>query len=128
MEWGPSFDTTLSDITSTRHIFVDTRIEFKTNRRKKGLLVSSISCNDTTQIWKDVPINRFYDSTRAGEWQKAYHSMRLTNNFDHNSELKNCKIEFFFWNINKKRIMLDNFSVRFRDGNEQVYGLIENMD
>jgi len=128
MEWGPSFDTALSDITSTRHIFVDTRIEFKTNDRKKGLLVSSISCNDTTQIWKDVPINRFYDSTRSGEWQKAYHSMRLTNTFDHNSELKNCKIEFFFWNINKKRIMLDNFSVRFRDGNEQVYGLIENMD
>ena len=126
-EWGPTFEISLNDIIHTRHSIIDIAIEFKNCNENQGLIVCEILKNAEPIDWRSSSLQKFCDYTITNQWQRAYLSLRLTSIFKKNSDMKDCMLRIFYWNKDKEDIMLDNFVIQVRKGNNKVYALSESI-
>lgn len=127
MEWGPYFQIPLMQISKSRHHFIDVSIEYLSEEIGDGLIAFELKKNDSMLVWQGTKVKHFYTALKKDSWQKAYFSFRLTNQFKHIEEMENCTLTVFYWNIDKRNLLLDNFSVRVREGNPKVYSLVEDF-
>jgi len=135
IEWGPTFDTPLLDIISNpnlnelkkRHNFVNIGLGFKSEKLPKGEIVCEISKNGNILDRRSASLSIFYDEQKQDQWQKAYLSIRLTDIFKREHELKDTQLKVYFWNKNKASILLNDFQIEVRVGNPHVYALVEHF-
>lgn len=127
-EWGPTFIISLKDISPSRHHFIDISIEYFGSDVEQGELAFEIKSQDSTIVWRGTAVQNYASGLKAGQWQKAYFSFRLSNQFKHIAEMENCKLTIFYWNNKKKNVLLDNFNIQVREGNEKIYSLVEDFN
>ncbi len=127
-EWGPTFEMDLTDITGSRHDFIDICYDFRNCDGNNGLIVCEIIKNGKVISWNASSVSDFCDPDRSAEWQKGHLSFRLSNVFKRSGEMNNSRIKVYYWNKEKENVILDNFTVQIREGNERVYALIERLN
>ncbi|MGE0077170.1 MAG: glycosyltransferase family 39 protein [Bacteroidales bacterium] len=125
MEWGPSFTTSLQNIVPNRHAIIYVKATVKANKQS-GLIVFDISKNGKNISWQGSPIKDFCNTT--DNWQNVYLTVRLTDVIRSSREMKGYKLSIFLWNNNQDNILIKDFSVTTRKGNNRIYGLYEDLD
>lgn len=128
MEWGPSYEIGLKDISQSRHNFIDISIDYLGNEIEQGQIAFELRNKDSLVLWRGIPVHNYYTKLKEGKWQTAYFSLRLTAYFKHKEEMDECTLKLFYWNINKKNVVIDNFDLKVRKGNEKIYALVEDFE
>jgi hypothetical protein len=124
-EWGPGFETRLSDIAKTRYDFIDIGLEVKSVKQDPGLIVCEIIKDGENVAWRAAAIGEFWDPDKRNSWQWAYLCLRLTGIFRRSIEMEHCVIRVYYWNKGREEIELKDFKIRVTEGNQRIYSLIE---
>lgn len=127
MEWGPTFEFPLKEISNSRHNFIDVSIEYLGKDLEQGQIAFELRNKDSLVLWRGIPVHNYYTPLKSNKWQKAYFSLRSTAYFKHKEEMDECTLKIFYWNINKKNVRIDNLKLEIRKGNEKIYSLVEDF-
>ena len=124
-EWGLGFEAPLEQMTASRHDFVEARLRFKCIAGDPGLLVCEINRGEEQLLWYSASLKDYHDPGKAGEWQMAHFSTRLTDLFRNARSTRGCTVKIYYWNAAGAELLVNQFSVRVRRGNPAVYGLYQ---
>ncbi len=124
-EWGPSYTCALDKITSSNYNFITVDIEILPLENLNDVyIVSSFESAGKTIDWRSTPLSDFITYDGAHRWQKAYHSIKLS---DINLDYAHVTAKIYIWNKGKKNFYLDDFKVRTFEGNPIIYGLFKKV-
>ncbi|PWH85269.1 glycosyltransferase family 39 protein [Brumimicrobium oceani] len=121
-EWGPSYDIGLNEIMKGNSNFIDFSVQAKSLEDFNGaLLVVALEAGGESIYWTGIPLDALKTSDRSNsDWSKAYVTLKLSDIYLNYSDIK---LKAVVWNKNKGMFLLDDFSVKLREGNEVVYGV-----
>lgn len=116
-EWGPSLKTDPNLILTSKSDIIDACASVKSlDTAGKACLVISIDNKDSNLFWQAVNI----DSHTVGinEWSPVCVTFFYPD-FYHS--LKGATLNVYFWNNDRKTILIDQFGLRVRHGNKYLY-------
>lgn len=88
---------------------------------KETVLVGTIEQNDSTHSWKGAVPAKF--NLQEREWQTMHLSIDIRKV---DLSIPNL-LKVYFWNKDKINFKIDDFSVKIRKGNPNLYGLTEKL-
>jgi hypothetical protein len=121
-EFSPTYSFPLRDLMHSGNDVIDVSVDLKIPLVFPGAwLVMTVTSDGKEIKWSSVPVS---DYVQAGGQGRVFHSMRLSD-----IELRHHRLMFttFIWNPMKSDYIMDNFTVRVRDGNPVIYGLIRKV-
>ena len=122
-EWGPALKFKMDDIIPDQYCIIETSVTVKSeDLNHEAILVFEITNEDGSTIWKGSNLSDFI--VDDGAWQNIYFADQL-NVLDVKQEVSSTSIlKVFLWNKGKKPIAVDDFSLKIRSGNNEVYSLL----
>jgi hypothetical protein len=129
--YGPTFSVKTQDVLALQgqHYTIDIGLSFLTDSIDNcGFIVFELKRGEKTLDWRAAHISGYFDSTSAHQWQRAYMCVRTSDVVSEPRDLKNTEIRIFYWNNDQKTILLKDFKVSVRKGNQWVYGLFARLN
>lgn len=124
-EWGPKYENSLLELTGSKNDIIDIALDYKNDYH--GQIVCAIMKDSELLFWQSRQLKNYYDPAKDMEWQQAYHSIRLRDIFRKDRDMQDCSISIYYWNNEESNIILDNFNIEVREGNEKIYSLFSSI-
>lgn len=124
-EWGsPGFKVPIWEIISNRYNEIDIRAEIVSEKKPELLeLVSTFEAKDTLFDWRSSKAIDYFE--KPNKKFVIHHSIKLADiPFQ---RFKNPILSVSFWNRDKQKLGIDNFSIRVREGNKFIYSLFDDF-
>ncbi|MFK7969572.1 MAG: glycosyltransferase family 39 protein [Bacteroidia bacterium] len=128
IEYGPSFQAMLSDYINCEHQILHVYTDFRSYSTPDPDLQLVLSLEDVKTgeniAWTSKPLHQFYDSTLAGEWQRAHYIERMR--FIQNPPYAGLVLKSYVWNNGKGALEISGTpTVEVWKGNPAVYAFME---
>lgn len=122
-EWGPTFVHLLKPLYKNQNNFIDISVKVLNNKKLNNvLLCAQIMNGQNSHYFGALPVGSFKHITNNSKWVTAQYSVKLS---DIDLNYKNLELKVYIWNRDKTNIIIDNFEINLRQGNELVYSLTE---
>ncbi|MFW6257656.1 MAG: hypothetical protein ACOC11_02615, partial [Prolixibacteraceae bacterium] len=125
-EWSPTFTAPLGPIISHENNYIDLSVKVKSESKiSEALLIATLESEDEVVHFSGADFKTFVKAaTDSNEWYRVFHSLKLS---DMNLDFSNLTLKAFVWNKGKNTFLIDDFTIRVREGNPVVYGLYEKI-
>lgn len=123
-EWGPTFSMPLDMIVTNKNNFIDVFVKCRTDLASYGdaQIVTSLTCQGKNIFWSSYKLSDFVDSTmNIKQWHTFAASIKLSDIY---LNCNDVKFTTLLWNKSKKAIDISDFTIRLREGNPILYGII----
>ncbi|MFO7878939.1 MAG: glycosyltransferase family 39 protein [Bacteroidales bacterium] len=126
--WGPSYSVPADEVIHNSNNFLDVSVDARSMAHMSGIkLVAELKNKGSEKAlyWGATDFSDFdvsCDSCKS--WQRIHHSVKLSDARLKGDELL---LKVYIWNKSRKAIDLNNVTIRLREGNPRVYGLIEKL-
>jgi len=120
-EFSPTFVGNLNRFICDKNDFIDISVYIYSGSKLNNVYIaSSLELKGRQIDWRATDISDFYLQDSSISWQKAYHSIKLSDISLPNQQI-NLKI--YIWNKGKEVFHIDDFEIKVRTGNPSIYGL-----
>lgn len=121
-EWGPSFSVSLSEIMQHKNNLIDISVAAKSDHSLDGIMiVAALACEGENIYWSGTDFNEYMSSKlNTAEWNNFHHTLKLS---DIDLDFNSIQLKIYVWNKEKKKVLIDDFKISLRKGNQYVYGL-----
>ncbi len=125
IEFGKTYSLKLNDIIANRYcrINVSARISVP-DKTSNPVLVMSLKEDEKALDWFGSDYKKYESKTDM--FTTVILSQDLTN-FDFKGH-PNAEVEFYIWNPDKKKVLIDDFKISVTEGNHFIYSLYEPID
>lgn len=123
-EYSPVITKKLSSIVNHENNFIDISVKvFRPNRNTLAVLVASLHEGEKQVHWDGRGFDVFIQGDRYEKgWVTVHHSIKLS---DIKYNKRKSELRVYIWNHGNENLILDNQTIRLRDGNPYIYGLFE---
>ncbi len=123
-EWGPVFTQRLDKLIKNKNNFIDISLMAKTNDSfDEAIFVGTLESNGKTIYWNGTFFNKYIiDTIKNNDWVTIHHSIKFSDIYLNYS---NIMLKVYVHNPGKKSFFIDDFKIKFREGNPKIYGLTE---
>jgi hypothetical protein len=119
-EFSPTFSLPLRDLVNRKNDMIDVAVNIKNlDSLNQSLLVLGINKKGRLVEWTARHFEEYDPGT--GDWYTVHHSFRTTQDLLR----KNTTVSVYIWNRAKISFFCADFSVKSREGNPVLYGLME---
>lgn len=123
-EWGLSLELPFDSLYAKENDLIDIRLDVLSSSPEDQLLIVSEFIFENEKFdWRSSLNKDFYPGKE--KLYRMYHCIKLA---DLNLKKNHLKLKVYLWNKGKTRIVLDNFSIKVREGNPIFYGLIKEFN
>ncbi len=128
-EWSITYVNNLADIITSKNNFIDISVKvYPLNGIENILLVSSLEKPEGDVIdWRAISFDTFFEqNTSYGQWRSVHHSIKLSDiylGYNYNDVI----LKVYIWNKEQKGFLIDDFSIKLRQGNPIIYGHYEKI-
>lgn len=120
LEFGPVYEEKLNTIIKNRNDYIDVACWCKSDDSLSDVkLVVTLKAGDKMLEWMATDMEPFRIAGND-QWFKVYFSVKLA---DISLDYKDIILNTYVWNLGKKNLFIDDYTVRQRDGNPVLYGL-----
>ena len=125
IEWGPTFSMPLKKMIRNENNFIDISLKVKSKEDINEIILVGTLDSDLKNIYWSGCNTKDYiiDSSSSSEWIKVHLTIKLSDVKLNNNN--NIIFKTFIWNKCRKNIIIDDYSVKIRNGNPYIYGLYE---
>lgn len=123
-EYSPGLTVDYQPLLTHRNNFIDVSIDVKTDSLVNGILVLSLQKDDSTYVWYGQDLSSVLREKDLGKWVTLHNVLKVS---DTRINVDGLKLNTYFWNQSKSKLMLDNLKIQRREGNPRVYGIFEAM-
>ncbi len=124
-EYSFSYSKPLKGFIKNRNNYIDISARVALPDTFKDInLVAELSANNRIHYWGASSFDLFTDNkTAKNGWVTVHHSVKLSDiSFDESTILK-----VFIWNKGKNTFLVDDITIRLREGNPLIYGLFQKI-
>lgn len=120
-QWSNTFEIPLSDIISHTNNFIDASVwVYFPEKEEEFLLASEIRTTEKSIDWRGTSSKAFTCPDDTCRWVKIHHCIKLS---DIDLDYPGLILKVYVANVHKKSYFLDNFEIRVREGNPNIYAL-----
>ncbi len=123
-EWSPTFATPLGPVITHENNYIDLSVKVKSRHDiSEALLIATVESKDGVVHFSGADFKTFVKAAADSTgWYTVFHSLKLS---DMNLDFSSVSLKAFVWNKGKNTFLVDDFTIKIRDGNPVVYGLYE---
>ena len=126
IEWSPAYSRALKEIITHENNFIDIAVKcYCPDSMDDILLVASLDANNESVSWTGYPILTFVSSNNVkNNWFTAHCTLKLSDAYQQH---RHMLFKTYIWNKGRHNLIIDDFTIKIRNGNPIIYGLFEEI-
>lgn len=125
-EWSPAYSGELKEIMRNKNNFIDISVKYYCPGSAKDIvLVASLDANNKSVCWVGNSLSTFASTNESKRnWVTVHCTVKLS---DTNLNFKHILFKTYIWNKGRQNQIIDDYTIRLRNGNPVIYGLNEKL-